>query len=118
LITEQLINGDYGHGFALYWDYGSADGCPSSGGNGNCNNGWNVHDVGFVSYAHLAVPVPEIYYTANADQWTNVRNVWGNGYVFWGTTGTTGVGLTPEAGWNALNARNPGYVFSNLICFC
>lgn len=120
LITKQLVNGDYGHGFALYWDYGSADGCPSSGGNGGCNNGWTAYDVGYVSFAHLAVPVPEIYFTVSADQWTNIRHVWGDSYSFFGTTGTVGIPgqITPEAGWNALNARNPGNVSPELLCFC
>ena len=30
-ITKQLVNGDQGQGWALYYDFGSADGCPQSG---------------------------------------------------------------------------------------
>jgi hypothetical protein len=121
LITKQLVNGDTAQGFALYYDYGSADGCPSSGSSGSCSNGWDVGDVAYVSYHGVAVPMPEIYYTVNADQWTVVRRWWNNnnsGYLFWGTTGTTGVGLTAQGGWDALNSRNSGLVLSDLICFC
>ena len=32
LITKQLVNGDRGQGWALYYDYGSADGCPQRAG--------------------------------------------------------------------------------------
>jgi hypothetical protein len=120
LITKQLVNGDAAQGWALYYNYGSADGCPSSGSSGSCNNGWDVGDVGYVSYSHLAVPLPEIYYTVNADQWTVVRRWWDNNnpndLYFWGTTATPGVGLTAAAGWNALNSRNSGRVFSELVC--
>src|SRR6266702_3274401 len=27
-VTRQLVNGDTAHGYALYYNYGSADGCP------------------------------------------------------------------------------------------
>jgi hypothetical protein len=121
LITKQLVNGDTAHGWALYYDYGSADGCPSTGSSGSCSNGWTVGDVGYVSYHGIAVPLPEIYYTVNADQWTVVRRWWNNNngsYLFWGTTGTTGVGLSAQGGWNALEARNSGLVLSDLVCFC
>ena len=120
LITKQLVNGDAAHGWALYYNYGSADGCPSSGSGGSCNNGWSVGDVGYVSFSQLAVPLPEIYFTVNADQWTVIRRWWDSNHstslYFWGTMGTPGVGLTPAAGWNALNSRNSGRVFSELVC--
>jgi hypothetical protein len=122
LITKQLVNGATAQNWDIYDDYGSADGCPQSGSsNGSCNNGWDVSDVGYVSYNGLALPLPEIYYTANADQWTVVRKWWDNNhsssYFFDGTTGSTGVGLLAGAGWNTLNTDNPGDVDSNLICF-
>ncbi|HKC76830.1 MAG TPA: hypothetical protein VKB70_00430, partial [Gaiellaceae bacterium] len=64
-ITRQLVNGDQAQGWAVYFDFGSADGCPQSGSaDGPCNNGWHVSDVGYASYGGLAVPLPEIYYTA------------------------------------------------------
>src|SRR6266498_1529662 len=122
LITKQLVNGVTGHGWALYYDFGSADGCPSSGSSGSCSNGWGVDDVAYVSFKGAAVPLPEIYYTVNADQWTVVRRWWNTnstgGYRFWGTTGTSGVGLTPAGGWDALSSRNPDIVQSELSCFC
>ena len=110
LITKQLVNGDQGQGWALYYDFGSADGCPQSGSSdGPCNNGWHVSDVGYVSFHGLALPLPEIYYSVNASQWTVVRKWWnGNrgGYVFAGATATTGAGLTPGAAWNTLSSLN------------
>ena len=76
-ITKQLVNGDAAQGWALYYDFGSADGCPQSGSaDGPCNNGWHASDVGYVSDHGLALPLPEIYYTANANQWTVVRKWW------------------------------------------
>jgi hypothetical protein len=121
-VTKQLVSGDQGQGWALYYDFGSADGCPQSGSaDGGCNNGWHVSDVGYVSYAGLALPLPEIYYTANANQWTVVRKWWNastrGGYLFLGVTASTGVGLTPASSWNALSSLNNGLVESELACF-
>ncbi|HEY2208777.1 MAG TPA: hypothetical protein VGH26_05760 [Gaiellaceae bacterium] len=122
LITKQLVNGDQGQGWALYYDFGSADGCPQSGSaDGACTNGWQVSDVGYVSFHGLAVPLPEIYYSVNASQWTVVRKWWdgaqSSGYFFAGATASTGVGLTPTAAWGALESQNSGLVDSELVCF-
>jgi hypothetical protein len=122
LITKQLVNGDQGQGWALYYDFGSADGCPQSGSaDGACNNGWHVSDVGYVSFHGLAVPLPEIYYSANASQWTVVRKWWygvqSSDYFFGGVTSSTGVGLTPAAAWSALEYQNSGLVDPELVCF-
>jgi hypothetical protein len=121
LITKQLVNGDQGQGWALYYDFGSADGCPQSGsGDGPCNNGWHVSDVGYVSFHGLALPLPEIYYAANANQWTVVRKLWnGNqgGYAFAGVTAATGAGLAPAVAWNSLSSLNSGLVDQELVCF-
>jgi hypothetical protein len=58
-VTKQLVNGDQSQGWALYYDFGSADGCPQSGdSDGACNNGWHVSDVGYVSFHGLALPLP------------------------------------------------------------
>jgi hypothetical protein len=121
-VTKQLVSGDEAQGWALYYDFGSADGCPQSGSaDAACNNGWHVSDVGYVSYGGLALPLPEIYYPANANQWTVVRKWWSantrGGYIFLGVTASTGVGLTPAASWNALNSLNSGLVESELACF-
>jgi hypothetical protein len=118
--TKQLVNGDQAQGWALYYDFGSADGCPQSGSSdGPCNNGWHVSDVAYVSYHGLALPLPEIYYTANAGQWTVVRKIWsGSGdYFFAGATASTGVGLAPAASWSALASSNSGRVGPELVCF-
>ena len=120
-ITRQLVSGNEAQGWALYYDFGSADGCPQSGsGDGPCNNGWRVGDVGYVSFSGLALPLPEIYYSANANQWTVVRKWWdgpqGGSYFFGGVTASTGVGLAPAAAWNTLNSLNSGLVESELVC--
>jgi hypothetical protein len=123
MITKQLVNGSTAQGWPLYYDYGSADGCPASGTGGPCTNGWDVGDVAYVSYHGLAVPLPEIYYRVQADQWTLIRRWWNANapttYRFFGTTGDTGTAaghLTPAEGWTALNTLNPG-VLPEVICF-
>ena len=121
-ITKQLVNGDQGQGWALYYDFGSADGCPQSGSSdGPCNNGWHASDVSYVSFHGLAMSLPEIYYSALANQWTVVRKWWNANaqgtYFFLGVTASTGVGLTPSASWNTLNSLNNGLVESELACF-
>jgi hypothetical protein len=125
LITKQLVNGATAQGWALYDDYGSVDGCPTSGSsNGPCNNGWDVADVGYVSFHGLAVPLPEVYYTVSANQWTVVRKYWnannGGGYFFDGVTGETPApagGINATTAWNTLNSKNAGLVDPNLVCF-
>jgi hypothetical protein len=125
LITKQLVNGATTQGWAIYDDYGSVDGCPTSGSsNGSCNNGWDVSDVGYVSFHGNALPLPEIYYPVSANQWTVVRKYWNathsTGYFFDGVTGESAASagaLSATAGWSALNAKNPGFVGFNLVCF-
>jgi hypothetical protein len=121
LITKQLVNGDQSQGWALYYDFGAADGCPQSGSsNGPCNNGWHVSDVAYVSFHGLALPLPEIYYTANANQWTVARKWWNSqnsDYFFGGVAASTGVGLSPASAWNTLDALNSGLVDPELVCF-
>jgi hypothetical protein len=120
-ITKQLVNGDQAQGWALYYDFGSADGCPQGGtGDGACNNGWRVSDVGYVSFHGLALPLPEIYYSANANQWTAVRKWWSanqQAYFFAGATASNGAGLTPATAWNTLESLNGGLVDPELVCF-
>jgi hypothetical protein len=125
MITKQLVNGSAAQGWSLYDDYGSIDGCPTSGSsNGSCNNGWSVSDVAYVSFHGIALGLPEIYYTVSANQWTVVRKYWDAthtpGYFFDGVTGETPAasgGINATAAWNTLNALNPGLVNPNLICF-
>lgn len=117
-VTKQLVNGNQAQGWALDYDFGSADGCPQSGSaDGPCNNGWRASDVGYVSFHGLALPLPEIYYSANAQQWTVVRKLWGGDYFFAGATSSTGVGLAPSSAWSALNTLNGGLVDPELACF-
>jgi hypothetical protein len=123
-ISRSLTDGAANQGYALNYDFGSADGCYPynggvAGGSGSCSNGWTADDVGYVSYDGPAVPLPEIYYSSpdQAAQWTNINNSWGAGYEFWGTTGESGAQLTPAQGWTRLNNDNPGLVMTELICF-
>ena len=122
-LTKQLVNGDTAQGGSLYYDYGSADGCPQSGSaDGACNNGWHVSDVAYVSFHGLALPLPEIYDSANASQWTVVRKWWNAGggsgdYFFAGVTASTGVGLSPATAWSTLAGSNSGLVEPELVCF-
>jgi hypothetical protein len=125
LITKQLVNGASAQGWSLYDNFGSVDGCPTSGSaNGSCNNGWDVGDVAYVSFHGLAVPLPEIYYTVSANQWTVVRRWWDantqSSYFYDGVTGTTpgpSGGINATTGWNTLNSKNPGRVGDNLVCY-
>jgi hypothetical protein len=117
-LTKQLVNGAQAHGWSAYYDFGSADGCPQTGSSdGPCNNGWHVSDVGYVSFHGLALPLPEIYYSANAQQWSVVRKQWGGDYFFAGATSSTGVGLTAASAWSALDSLNSGLVNPELVCF-
>ena len=125
LISKQLVNGASARNFAVYDNFGSVDGCPTSGSsNGHCNNGWDVSDVAYVSFHGLAVPLPEIYYTVSANQWTVVRKWWNantsSSFFFDGVTGATPApsgGVNATTGWSTLNSKNPGLVGDNLICY-
>jgi len=125
LISKQLVNGATARNFSVYDDFGSVDGCPTSGSsNGPCNNGWDVSDVAYVSFHGVAVPLPEIYYTVSANQWTVVRKWWNantsSSYFFDGITGTTPApsgGVDATTGWNTLNSKNPGLVGDNIVCY-
>ena len=90
---------------------------PDGSVDGPCNNGWDVSDVGYVSFHGLALPLPEIYYSANAHQWTVVRKWWAADYFFAGVTASTGVGLAPASAWSLLDSLNSGLVDPELVCF-
>lgn len=119
-VTRQLVNGATAYNVGLYYNYGSADGCPWTGSGGDCNNGWDSNDAAYVSYHGMAWGLPEIYYTVNADQWTVIRRAWEashpDEFLFAGVT--AGGSLGPTQAWNALAARNPNRVLDELICFC
>ena len=122
-ISRSLADGAAAHGWALNYDFGSADGCyPNNGGSGEgCANSWTTGDVVHVSYgAASAVPLPEIYYSSpdQAAQWTHVRKAGtGLGYAFWGSTGESGAQISPATGWGRLSSQNPGLVLGELVCF-
>ncbi len=54
-------------------NFGSADGCPTSG-TGACSN-WSQADYQYVSWAGRAWPIPEIYLSdgVQASQWANIK---------------------------------------------
>jgi hypothetical protein len=122
-ISRSLADGASAQGYALNYNYGSADGCyPYNGGdssrNGSCANGWTATDVYWVSWGSAsAVPLPEIYYSSPdlAAQWANINRLWS--LVFFGTTGETGAQLTPAQGWDRLSSKTSGNVLDELICF-
>jgi hypothetical protein len=79
-----------------YFDFGSADGCPTHGTGqgppGPCNWGWTQNDIYQVSWlVSTALPLPEIYTTdhSNAQQWQQISlygydNNPGGILYFWG----------------------------------
>jgi hypothetical protein len=68
--TEDWVNGFTSIFPSMLLNYGDAGGCPPYG---SCNNGWSQYDVWYVSWgASPALPLPEIYYSANAEQWAEI----------------------------------------------
>lgn len=111
------------------YNFGSADGCPSSGAQTAtpraCNNGWTQAGVWYVSYgAQPAYAVPEIYATTgvNASQWYYVSKYAKLAHAYRITFsgeltqsgacaqrgGCTGTNNTPSQGytqlWNKINS--------------
>lgn len=62
----------------LLYDVAAADGCPTTGTTAtprSCSNGWTQEDVWYVAWgAPPAEPLPEIYVTAQASQWSNLSH--------------------------------------------
>ncbi len=52
-------------------DYGSADGCSTTGVPSSCNNGWSAGDVWYAAWGGANLPFPEIYTESGsqAKQW-------------------------------------------------
>ena len=98
--ANQYASGDF------YYDYGDAAGCPPYG---SCNNGWSVPKVYNVAWGILhAESVPEIYYSGNGHEWTNIAGYNGSsGLAYWdGATGEISSAsghLTPSESWTTLN---------------
>lgn len=91
---------------ALYDDYGSADGCPTSG-TATCNNGWTVADEYYLAWgARAAVATPEIYVYPMELQWANISlygvNSGQGAITFEGSMATPHTGYyTPAQAFNA-----------------
>jgi len=68
--TYNWYNGYKAAGGPSYVDYGSANGCPTTGFGSICSDGWTQGDYYNLSWREpLAWPAPEVYYTVNAEQW-------------------------------------------------
>lgn len=83
-VTRAWVDGYSSTSPVRYYNYGSADGCQTTG-TSPCNNGWTPEDLWYVSWGSPAnpLPVPEIYYNApplqpvNALQWINLATLHG-----------------------------------------
>lgn len=54
-------------------DYGDAAGCSqTSYANALCNDGWHQADVWYVSWASRNWPLPEVYYSSQSKEWTEI----------------------------------------------
>jgi hypothetical protein len=117
--AQKLVDGATQYDYTFLYDYGSADGCPTSG-SGSCNNGWSQHDVGYVSFSGVAVPLPEIYppLSTLAAQWSTIGKQWGDHYFFEGSTGAPPTS-TAQNGWLDLynDYSGTGSVYRQLSCF-
>lgn len=75
--AESWVNGFSGHG-DLYFNYGSADGCPtSSSSDASCSAGvgWTRYWYWWMSWgASPALSTPEIYFSVQADQWGAINS--------------------------------------------
>ncbi len=68
--TYNWYSGYSSQGPPAYIDFGSANGCPTTGYGPACSNGWSQGDYYNLSWNEpLAYSTPEIYYQANASQW-------------------------------------------------
>ncbi len=71
-LTKAWVNGYADATARPFINFGTCDGCPTSGNpTQNPNNGWTVDDVWQVNRPPYAIPFPEIYLRSgvNADQW-------------------------------------------------
>jgi hypothetical protein len=115
---------DWVNGYALatarpFVNFGSCDGCPTTGSpDRQPNNGWTVDDVWFVNREVVAIPFPEIYLRSgvNADQWYRMSlyaaQQKGSKLAFGGLLtqrqacqdvgGCAGTDNTPAQGWGQL----------------
>ncbi|MHB8263380.1 MAG: hypothetical protein ACYDGY_06505 [Acidimicrobiales bacterium] len=95
-----------------YFDYGSADGCSSSG---SCNGGWTTSQVYDVAYGYEgAIATPEDYCSGDAQDWVAVEDT--AGYIaFSGVTSDTSAtcngspSFTPQQAWDHLTSATGQY---------
>lgn len=112
-VANSWVNG-YTSGFVgpyFLYNYGSADGCPTSGTTntpGSCNNGWTQDNVEYVSWgASPSYPLPQIYSTAggNAKQWQQIALY---AYLRYGGDMFITAPLSQKAAWDQRCApKNP-----------
>ncbi len=119
LNTRDWVDGyhTYTTNTPSYYNFGSADGCPTSGtytSNTVCStstNSWKVKDIYYISYgAKKALALPEIYTNSMATQWQKISK-YGNDYeggwsiYFEGALSEYGADsstLSPSSAWTAL----------------
>ncbi|MHB1487330.1 MAG: hypothetical protein ACYCZM_07245, partial [Acidimicrobiales bacterium] len=92
---------------STYFDYGSADGCTSSG----CYGGWTDSNVFDVAYGYAgAIAMPEIYYSGEPPDWVAVE---GAGYIAFSTIMTQNFKVpssyTPPDAWSAFSTATSQY---------
>lgn len=86
-------------------NFGSADGCPTSGGAGSCLDSWTVNREWWVSTGSSESDwsTPEIYLTAQGDQWANISSYGENSEskesLFYGPCTESG-GLSPGTAYS------------------
>lgn len=112
-------NGYSSVGGSLYFNFGSADNCPTNSySGGSCGNtGWTQYDYWYLSWGNpAAVPTPEIYHDSWATQWEmiDLYSVYHHGgrMTFWGPMdehdldGSTDTATQAwDALWNALHTH-------------
>lgn len=108
--TNNWYNGYAATGGPMYFDYGSVTTCPTSGFGPTCNDGWTQGDYYNLAWRFsLALPLPEIYSTADAERWYWVSD-YGSGfagmmqpYAPVNENDRTSSTLDTKTSWNALS---------------
>ena len=96
-----------------YVNFGSADGCPTSGTGWWCSYGWNVGDYYNFSWGFgEAYFTPETYYNVNAAQWNWIASRSHPMYPDGPLNQPNGAGNSASQAWAALNQYFPYMSYS------
>jgi hypothetical protein len=100
---------------AYYRNFGSADGCPQNGA-GSCSYGWAQADYYYLSWGAVeAWPVPEIYYSSQANQWNWINKSQNGSLSPNGPLDNNALAPssnTPDQAWNQLSVYFPYITWS------